>query len=109
MAERLSGVWWYRSLFVGFAICLVFLQLLPLNPGPGQLPGPDILLLLVLSWTILRPDIVPVFLVAVVFLISDLLLMRPPGLWTALVLLACEFLRTRRVVLRNVEAPFDIG
>ena len=104
MADRTAGLWWYRTLFVLFAALLAFVQLLPLDPGPGQLPGPDILLVLALSWTIRRPDLVPVFLVATVFLVSDLLLMRPPGLWTALAVLGCEFLRTRRVLLRN--APF---
>ena len=61
------------------------------------------LLLVVLSWTIMRPDLVPVPLVAAVFLAGDLLLMRPPGLWTALTILGCEFLRSRRTLLRNTS------
>lgn len=104
MAERLTGIWWYRGLFVLFAAAITFMQLLPLDPGPGQLPGPDVLLLCALFWTIVRPALVPVWLVAAVFLMSDLLLMRPPGLWTALTILGCEFLRSRRVLIRN--APF---
>ena len=104
MAERIAGLWWYRGLFVLFGGLLAFLQLLPLNPGPGQLPGPDLLLLCALFWTVVRPALVPVWLVAAVFLFSDLLLMRPPGLWTAFAILGCEFLRSRRVLLRN--APF---
>ncbi len=99
MAERAGGLWFYRSFFVVLAAVLIFLHLLPLDPGPGLLPGPDVLLLITLSWTILRPSLVPVWLVAAVFLVSDLLLMRPPGLWTALTILACEFLRTRRAPL----------
>ena len=101
MAERVRGLWVYRSFFVVFAAALVFLNLLPLHPGPGRLPGPDVLVLIALSWTILRPSLLPVWLLAAVFLISDLLLMRPPGLWTALTILACEFLRTRRAPLKN--------
>ncbi len=104
MAERLAGIWWYRAVFILFACIVVFLQLLPLNPGPGRIPGPDVLLLFVLAWTIMRPVLVPIWLVAAVFLIADLLLMRPPGLWTALAVLGCEFLRSRRVLLRS--APF---
>ncbi len=106
MADRAAGFWKYRVLFVVFAALLAFLQLLPLNPGPGQLPGPDLLLVLTLSWVVIRPDLLPVFLVAAVFLITDLLLTRPPGLWTAFTVLACEFVRSRRVLLRN--APFLI-
>lgn len=101
MAERLGGLWVYRGFFVAMAAVLVFLQLLPLHPGPGQIPGPDVLLLVALSWTIFRPALLPVWLLACVFLVSDLLLMRPPGLWTALTILACEFLRVRRAPLKN--------
>ncbi len=107
MAEGVSGIWGYRVLFVALAALLAFLQLLPLDPGPGQLPGPDILLLIALCWTVVRPALVPVWLLALVFLVSDLLLMRPPGLWTALAVLGCEFLRSRRVLLRNAPFPFE--
>ena len=106
MADRAAGFWGYRTAYVVFASFLIVLKLLPIDPGPGQLPGPDLLLVLTLSWVVVRSDLLPVFLVAAVFLISDLLLMRPPGLWTAFTILACEFIRTRRVLLRN--APFLI-
>ncbi|MEM6387975.1 MAG: rod shape-determining protein MreD [Pseudomonadota bacterium] len=106
MADRLTGRWGYRLTFVIFAIILIFLQLLPLHPGPGRLPGADVLLLIALSWTVFNPAIVPVWLVAGVFLMSDLLLMRPPGLWAALAVLACEFARNRRMPLRT--APFFV-
>ena len=107
MADRIAGLWWYRALFVLIAISVMFVQLLPLHPGPGQLPGPDVMLVLVLSWTIIRPELVPVLLVASVFLVFDLLLMRPPGLWTALTILGCEFLRSRRILLRGASFPVE--
>lgn len=106
MAERVKGLWQYRFLFLVLASLVAFVQLLPLRPGPGQLPGPDILLLIALSWTVMRPVFVPILLVAAVFLMADLLFMRPPGLWTALAILGCEFLKTRRILIRN--APFFI-
>ncbi|MEO1537308.1 MAG: rod shape-determining protein MreD [Pseudomonadota bacterium] len=101
MAERGTGLWVYRGFFIAFAATLIFLKLLPLNPGPGRLPGPDVLLLVALCWTIRRAKLLPVWLLAAVFLLSDLLLMHPPGLWTALTILACEFVRARRVPLRT--------
>ena len=103
MADGVLGIWQYRVLFVVLAALVAFVQLLPLNPGVEQLPGPDVLLLIALSWTVMRPDYVPVLLLAVVFLLADLLFMRPPGLWTALAVLGCEFLRSRRVLLRNAQ------
>ena len=106
MAKRVRGLWQYRLLFVFLACLLGFVQLLPLNSGSDYFPGPDLLLLVALSWTIMRPVFVPVVLLAVVFLLGDLLFMRPPGLWTALVILGCEFLRARRILIRN--APFFV-
>lgn len=106
MAEATEGLWRYRLLFIVLAALVAFVQLLPLDPGPGQLPGADILLLIAFSWTVMRPRVLPVPLLAVVFLAADILLMRPPGLWTALAILGCEFLRSRRALLRN--APFPV-
>lgn len=106
MAERIRGLWQYRLLFVVLAALLAFIQLLPLKQTAGQFPGPDILLLIALSWIIMRPVYVPILLLAVVFLVADLLFMRPPGLWTTLAILGCEFLRSRHILIRN--APFFI-
>ena len=50
MAEALPvGRWRYRLLFAGIVCFLFFVQLLPLDVGPGGLPGPDVLLLLVVD------------------------------------------------------------
>lgn len=64
------------------------------------------LLCVTLAWVARRPDFVPAVSVAVVFLLTDLLFQRPPGLFAALVVLATEMLRTRRSDLRNV--PFAL-
>ncbi|NNE81081.1 MAG: rod shape-determining protein MreD [Silicimonas sp.] len=100
MADRPRNIWSYRGTFIFLVAAVGFVQLLPLHPGPGGMPGPDIILLIALSWVVMRPDFVPVMLLAAVFLIADLLFMRPPGLWTALAILGTEFLRGRHVQLR---------
>ncbi|WP_413718012.1 rod shape-determining protein MreD [Silicimonas sp. MF1-12-2] len=104
MADPATGLWGYRALFLALCIAVAFVQLLPLDMGPGQIPGPDVLMLLAFSWVIMRPDYVPVFLIAAVFFLADLLFMRPLGLWTALVVLGAEFLRSRSFTLR--DTPF---
>ena len=102
MADALpSGRWRYRLLFLGIAGVLFFVQLLPLDLEPGRLPGPDVLLLLAFAWVLRRPDFVPVTLIAAVFLLADILFMRPLGLWTALVVLGVEFLRARSYAVRD--------
>ncbi len=92
----------HRVLFVLLAVALLFLRLLPIGGFTGQWPGPDLLLCLICAWTMRRPDYLPVGLVAGVVLLEDLMLMRPPGLWTALVVLAAEFIRSRVALTREL-------
>lgn len=106
MADGVANLWTYRTVYVGLSAAAMFVQLLPLEIGPGRIPGPDILLLLALSWIILRPDYVPVAMIATVFFLADILFMRPLGLWTALVVVGTEFLRLRSVTLR--DTPFAL-
>ena len=42
-------------------------------------------------------------LILMVILAEDLILMRPPGLWTAIVILATEFLRGRIALTRELS------
>ncbi|PLL12657.1 rod shape-determining protein MreD [Tabrizicola sp. TH137] len=97
-----SSVWLYRLAFLGLAALFLFLKLLPLGSLAGDWPGPDILLCLIFAWVVRRPDFLPVPLIAAVLLLDDLLLMRPPGLWTALVILATEFIRSRAALTREL-------
>jgi rod shape-determining protein MreD len=103
MAEVIRDrAWVYRLIYVGLAIVILFVQLVPLRNVPGRLPGPDLLLALTLAWVMRRPDYLPAGLIALVVLIEDLILMRPPGLWAALTVLACEFLRSRAALTREL-------
>lgn len=97
-----SSVWLFRLVFLGLAAAFLFLKLLPLGSLAGEWPGPDILLCLIFAWVVRRPDFLPVPLIAAVLLLEDLLLMRPPGLWTALVILATEFIRSRAALTREL-------
>lgn len=103
MAERIRHLWLYRALFLGLAVLVIFVQLLPLHPGPGKIPGPDVLLLLALSWVFMRQEFVPLIVVAAIFLLADILFMRPFGLWAALAVVAVEYLRHRAHQMREVS------
>jgi rod shape-determining protein MreD len=95
--------WVFRGLFLAVALGLLFVRLLPLGNAPGALPGPDILLCVIFAWIVRRPDFLPMPLILVVILAEDLILMRPPGLWTAIVILATEFLRSRIALTRELS------
>lgn len=96
-------VWLHRLLFVAMVLALLFLRLLPLRSEAGDMPGPDLLLCVIFAWTMRRPDYLPALLIAAVVLLEDMVLMRPPGLWAALVVVASEFIRGRVALTRELN------
>lgn len=103
-ATSASHVWTYRAIFLVLCGVIVIGRLLPLGLGDSGLPGPDLLLALTFAWLLRQPAVVPLASIVFVFLIADFLLQRPPGLWTALAVIASESLRRRR--LQMTEFPF---
>lgn len=97
-----ARLWAYRGIFLLLVLVLLFLRILPIGDADGGLPGPDLLLCLIFAWVIRRPDHLPALLIAAVVLVEDLVLMRPPGLWAAAMVLATEFLRGRSALTREL-------
>lgn len=101
-----------RGLAIGtalFVLCmgvLLFVRLLPLSAGLTGWPGPDLGLCLTFAWVLRRPDQLAAPVIVLVFLVEDVLLLRPLGLWTALVLLATEAARLREARWR--AQPFMV-
>jgi len=89
-----SQKWTMRFLFAILASLILFGQLLPLDEGPRRWAPPDIILIFALVWSSRRPDFVPAPLIAVIFFLQDLFLLRPPGLYSLMVLLLCEWQKT---------------
>lgn len=99
----IGSLWLHRLIFLGVVVLLTIVRLLPLDTTAGHLPGPDILLCLILAWIVRRPEYLPVPMIAAVVLVEDFLLMRPPGLWTAMVLMGAEFVRARAALTRELS------
>lgn len=81
-----------------FLLCeclLLFLRLLPLSGGLTGWPGPDLGLCLIFAWILRRPAQLPALVIVGFCLAEDILLLRPLGLWSAVVLVASEALRQR--------------
>jgi rod shape-determining protein MreD len=95
--------WIFRGLFLAIALILLFIRLLPSGSAAGTLPGPDLLICIIMAWIVRRPDFLPMPLILVVILAEDLILMRPPGLWTAIVIMATETLRSRIELTRELN------
>lgn len=81
---------------------MLFIRIMPLSVEAGSLPGPDLLMVLCCAWTLRRPDHLPALLIAGTILVEDMLLMRPPGLWTAIMVVGTEFLRSRAAFSREL-------
>ncbi|MFC7703232.1 rod shape-determining protein MreD [Plastorhodobacter daqingensis] len=108
MAEQLATLRWaYRGLYLLLAAAIFFFKLLPISSLPLGIPGPDVMLCITLAWVMRRPDYLPAALIAAVYLLEDLLFMRPPGLWAFAVLLGSEFLRSRMALLREVSFAME--
>lgn len=99
--QTFTRLWGMRLTFA-LVICIVlFFHLLPLETTPRRWVGPDLLLAFAFAWSLRRPEFVPSVALAGLFLMADLLLQRPPGLWALLALLACENLKSRARTLRD--------
>ncbi|GFE50618.1 hypothetical protein So717_23710 [Roseobacter cerasinus] len=93
---------WSMRLAFGVLVCLIlFFHLLPLETAPQRWVGPDLLLAFACAWSLRRPEYVPTLALAGLFLLADLLLQRPPGLWAMAALLGCESLKSRARSLRD--------
>ena len=102
MAEhKPSRLWVMRSVYLGIALLIPLLHLLPLTVGPRAWAPPDLLFALTYAWAVRRPEYVPALAILLAVLLSDFLLQRPPGLWTAIVLVMIEWTKSRES--RQVE------
>lgn len=97
----------HRALYVGVVVAILLFRILPFGAIPSPWPGPDLVLCLTLVWLLRRPDYVPALLIVGVFLLEDVLTLRPPGLWPLIALIGTEFLRSREVVMRDMPFPLE--
>lgn len=84
-----------------FAALVLFYNLIPFTLVPPAYPAPDILFCIVCALIIRRPEMVPIWMIVLIYLSFDLFLMKPLGAWTACILIATEVLRTNRDAFRE--------
>jgi rod shape-determining protein MreD len=108
MAESQTARNWAGQMaYVFICLVIIFAQLLPLSTEPQRFAAPDMMVALTITWVVRRPDLVPVPMIAALFLLSDFLSFRPPGLWTLLMLITTEILRRRAVDMRSLAFPAE--
>lgn len=102
-----TRLWLMRGAFALLVMVILFFHLLPLDTAPQRWAGPDLVLGFACAWVLRRPEYVPVWLLAAIFLLCDLLLQRPPGLFALLSLIGSENLRSRGRSLRDASFPVE--
>jgi len=93
-----------RGAYIVGGFFLTLGALLPFDLSAEGLPRPDILYIITIIYLIRRPEIVPVWAVFLVFFLRDVLTTAPLGLWTFLVLVGTEVVRSNIQAFR--EYPF---
>ena len=91
-----------RCTFLVIAFFLIMLPTLPVRINFNHVFIPDLLLIMTFSWVMQRPDVIGPITITIVFLFADFILQRPPGLWTAIVLVAATFLGMRSARFKEV-------
>jgi rod shape-determining protein MreD len=89
-------------LFTATFAVILFVRLIPLDLMPGQIAPPDILFALLVGLLVRRPRAVPMVLVVGLFLLNDILLQKPLGLWTLVVFAISELVRSSRNEVREM-------
>jgi rod shape-determining protein MreD len=108
MSERVrADALGWLALWLAIALAVMFLRMLPLHVGPDGWPSPDLFLALTMGWVLRRPQHLPAVAIGLVWLLEDLLTLRPPGLWALMVLAGTEFLRARHAVVREINLPLE--
>ena len=75
----------HQVVYFCIGLLIIFFQILPLQTTPQNWSGPNVLLVFFAAIVTKRPEYTSSFLIALIFLIEDFFLMRPPGLMSALI------------------------
>ena len=107
LADRKT--WLHRGTFIVLAFMVIVVDLVPLDMRPSVFVAPDLLLAMTLVWVARKPNLVPVMVIATIFLMTDFLFMRPPGLWAGLVVILTEAIRRRHREFRDMPLLVEWG
>lgn len=100
-SERIKSVR-VAILFAATCALVLFVRLIPMDLMPARVAPPDILFALLVALLVRRPGAVPMWLIVVTFLINDMLLSQPLGLWTLVVFVTSELVRNSRRDVRDM-------
>lgn len=99
-----AKLWRFRIIFCAILYLIISIIAAPVTFFPATVPIPDAIYCFSVAWLVRRPEFVlSVAVVAATFFI-ELMLLQTPGVWSALMLLLCEYFR--RISERLRTTPF---
>ena len=96
-----SKIWFKRAVLCFALYAVVSSGMAPVSMTPFSVPGPDLVFCLIAAWLVRRPDFVSAGVIVAAVLTAEILLLQTPGLWSAIVLLASEYLRSSAERIRG--------
>jgi rod shape-determining protein MreD len=97
----------HQIVYFCIGLLIIFFQILPLQTTPQTWSGPNVLLVFFAAIVTKRPEFSSSFLIAIIFLIEDFFLMRPPGLMSSMTVLGFYILK--RKFQNQEEMPLLFG
>lgn len=80
--------WMFRLLLLVICLLVLLTGTVPGLPGAGHPLTPDILFCVTIAWLVRQPDHLPPIMLVILYLLRDIVLGQPVGLWTSAMLLA---------------------
>lgn len=96
-----SSVWFGSALFLSLGFFSILAAMLPLGLSADSLIMPDLFFCMTFYWVVRSAKTAPITLIFGIVFFADVMLARPLGLWTLIVVLAMEFTRYQRFPIRE--------
>ncbi|MBL6856101.1 MAG: hypothetical protein ISQ88_06980 [Rhodobacteraceae bacterium] len=90
-----NALWFQRTVYSVISLLFIIWLISPQNSLPQAIPAPEFLLCLTLVVILRKPEVLPVILIAIIFLFCDFLFSRPVGLWSGIVIILTEFTKAQ--------------
>lgn len=101
---KATKIWKFRILFALGLFMIVAGSTAPVFLLPAIIPKADLIYCFAICWLIRRPQYVLTIFVLAATVFSELLMLNSPGLWSAIMLLLCEYFRLNDERIRRL--PF---
>lgn len=105
--ESNSALWLEGAVFVSLGLVTTLISMLPLGLSAETTLTPDLFFCMAYAWIIRRPITAPLGLIFIVALFSDIMLMKPLGLWAFIILMSTELVRSQEKPLREQMFIFE--